>query len=65
MKAEEIRERLFSLQDEGYREFQAKLMPTVPFEKVIGVRTPALREFAKELYKAGETDEFLSALPHE
>ncbi|MBQ2091953.1 MAG: DNA alkylation repair protein [Clostridia bacterium] len=65
MKAEEIRERLFSLQDEGYREFQAKLMPTVPFEKVIGVRTPALREFAKELYKAGEADEFLTSLPHE
>ena len=65
MKTEEIRERLVSLQDEGYREFQAKLMPTVPFEKVIGVRTPVLREFAKELYKAGEADEFLSSLPHE
>lgn len=32
---------------------------------MIGVRTPELRAFAKELAKSGGYDEFLSELPHE
>ena len=44
-----IRAQLFGLQDETYRDFQSALMPTVPKEKVIGVRTPALRKLAKQL----------------
>ena len=60
----EIREKIFSMADENYKDFQAKLMPTVDRNKVIGVRTPALRFFAKELYKAGRYDAFLSDLPH-
>lgn len=35
--------------DGGYRDFQAKLIPTLSKEKIIGVRTPALRALAKEL----------------
>ena len=35
----EIRTKLFSMQDAVYRDFQAKLMPTVPYDTVIGVRT--------------------------
>lgn len=34
-----VRAQLFGLQDETYRDFQSALMPTVPKEKVIGVRT--------------------------
>lgn len=45
----EIQRRLFALQDEGYRDFQAPLIPTLPRERIIGVRTPALRKLAKEL----------------
>lgn len=59
-----IRERLFELQDAGYREFQSKLMPTIEYENIIGVRTPALRKLAKELAKHPEINEFLDALPH-
>ena len=44
-----VRAQLFGLQDETYRDFQSALMPTVPKEKVIGVRTPALRKLAKQL----------------
>lgn len=51
------------MQDLKYRDFQASLMPTVEKEKVIGVRTPALRKYAKELAK-GDVSEFLSSLPH-
>ena len=60
----EIREKLFSMADEKYKDFQAKLMPTVDKDKVIGVRTPALRSFTKEIYKVGEYEAFLSDLPH-
>ena len=39
-----IRERLFAMQDEGYRAFHSRLIPTVDPSLVIGVRTPALRK---------------------
>ena len=61
---EKIRQELFSLQDVAYGEFQAKLMPTVPRETVIGVRTPALRKYAKALTKEKDIAEFLQDLPH-
>lgn len=60
-----IQERLFALQDVKYRAFQSKLMPTVPPETVIGVRTPLLRKLAKELAGTPEAEEFLRCLPHE
>ena len=50
-----ITDRLFEMQDTGYRYFQRRLMPDIPKEKVIGVRTPALRKLAKEL--AGYTNQ--------
>ena len=60
-----IQQKLFALQDLSYRDFQSKLMPTVDKEKVIGVRTPALRKFAKELAKDREAAaRFLEELPH-
>ena len=65
MIGEEIRAELYTLRDEKYRDFQRKLIPTVRPETVIGVRTPALRAYAKELLKRPDIGEFLSALPHE
>ena len=56
--------RLFEMQDEAYGALQVKLIPTVPKDSFIGVRTPALRSFAKELYKSGEGEAFLRCLPH-
>ena len=44
---EQVQKQLFGLQDLQYRDFHAKLMPTMDKEKIIGVRTPALRKFAK------------------
>lgn len=60
-----IQARLFELQDLKYKEFQCKLMPTVSPERVIGVRTPELRKFARELSKFPEKEDFLAALPHQ
>ena len=59
-----IRRRLFALQDEGYRAFHSALMPTVDPARVIGVRMPALRRLAKELFGTRQAQEFLCALPH-
>ena len=55
---------LFELKDDNYREFHAKLIPNVPAEKIIGVRTPALRDFAKKAAKMPEARAFLEELPH-
>ena len=61
----EIQKRLFELQDEKYRDFQVKLIPTVDPATVIGVRTPELRKLAKELSKRDDIDAFLETLPHD
>ena len=47
----EITEALFALRDEKYRAFHATLMPGVAWERVIGVRMPALRRYAAALAK--------------
>ena len=59
-----IQEKLFKLQDSKYRDFQAKLIPTVPPASIIGVRTPALRSYAKQLAGQEEAQTFLEELPH-
>ena len=59
-----IEEKLFELRDEKYREFQARLMPGIDIGRIIGVRTPLLRNLAKELSKEENIDEFLNDLPH-
>ena len=42
---------LFSFQDIEYKNFNAKLIPTVDKDLIIGVRTPDLRNYAKKLFK--------------
>ena len=61
---EEIRRELFRLRDEPYRAFQAKLIPTTDPDTIIGVRTPALRKYAKELAQREDAADFLRDLPH-
>ena len=65
MKRNEIVAELFRLQDKDYALLQAKIIPTVAADRIIGVRTPALRAFAKSLNKDGDIDAFLSYLPHQ
>ena len=61
----DVRKRLFEMQDTGYRDFHARLIPTVEKEKIIGIRTPILRKFAKEVGKTEESELFLKVLPHQ
>lgn len=63
--SEDVRAKLFALKDEEYKEFNAKLIPSVCADKIIGVRTPVLRKFAKELKKEKGASEFLKDVPHE
>ena len=50
--------------DPEYREFQAKLVPNIPKDRIIGVRTPDMREVAKVCFKDADRDLFLADLPH-
>ena len=59
-----LQKELFELQDLKYKEFHQKLMPTVNPDKVIGIRTPVLRKFAKDFIKREEAENFLKNLPH-
>ncbi len=61
---EAIKARLFAMQDKAYADFQGALIPTVDNERIIGVRTPALRAYAKELKGTTAEKAFLKALPH-
>ncbi len=60
-----VQQELFELQDLKYRDFHAKLIPTMEKEKIIGVRTPALRGFAKKFGKTEESKLFIKKLPHQ
>ena len=59
-----VRARLTALAEPAFAAFQAKLIPTVAPERILGVRSPALRALAKELRRQGEGAAFLDALPH-
>jgi len=60
----DITDKLFKLQDIKYRDFQAKLIPNIDINMVIGVRTPDLKKYAKELVKDNNYSSFLNDLPH-
>lgn len=61
---QDITEQLFALQDIKYKEFHSKLMPTINPEVIIGVRTPQLRKYAKQVVKSTEVENFFQQLPH-
>lgn len=69
-KKTEIQDELFMIRDKKYREFQAKLIPNIKAETIIGVRTPELKKIAKTILKdssqteKNELTDFLNALPH-
>ena len=65
MNREKIVAELFRLQDQDYALLQKKILPTVPADRVIGVRTPALRAFAKVLYTDPDRNAFFACAPHQ
>ena len=63
----QIQSILFSHQDEKYGDFLAKLVPTLPREKFIGIRSPEYKKIMKELKDVPDTEieQFLNTLPHQ
>ena len=61
---EQIIQDLFSMQDQAYKVFHEKLIPTMDPDTVIGVRTPELRKYARSLRSTETARQFLTELPH-
>ena len=61
---DEIRKRLEALRDEKNVEFASKLFPTIDPSRILAIRTPVLRDMAKELVKRSDVGEFLADVPH-
>ncbi|MBO4399052.1 MAG: DNA alkylation repair protein [Lachnospiraceae bacterium] len=59
-----IYDRLAEYRDDAYREFQSKLVPNIPKETILGVKTPNMRKIAKEVFGTPEAEAFLKELPH-
>ena len=55
---------LLAVKDEAYRALQTKLVPNVPPETILGVRTPDLRRIAKNVSARADCGAFLRDLPH-
>jgi len=61
---DEIIKTMYAQQDLKYRDLQVTTIPSVEADAIIGVRTPQLRAYAKELGKREDVGEFLDSLPH-
>ncbi|MEE1002860.1 MAG: DNA alkylation repair protein [Acutalibacteraceae bacterium] len=55
---------LFGMADENYKNFHKKLIPTVDENLIIGIRTPKIRKYAKQIFNTDEAQDFLKTLPH-
>ncbi|MCI9185183.1 MAG: DNA alkylation repair protein [Lachnospiraceae bacterium] len=60
----QLHRQLFAMEDDAYREFHCRLIPGVEKGRVIGIRVPKLREFAKTFAKSPDAGQFLKSLPH-
>ena len=61
MRIDQLPSVLRENRDETYRQMQIRLIPNLCPDRIIGVRTPALRKIARELE---DKDAFLNSLPH-
>ena len=64
MTLHDLQQILFRHQDTAYGDFSAKLIPSVPREKIIGVRSPEYRKIIAQIGNDPVIPEFLSTLPH-
>ena len=59
-----VYERLEACSSPEFKDFQSNLVPNIPKDTVLGVRTPDMRRIAKELKGTPEAAAFLKDLPH-
>ena len=60
----DLKARLNEVKDGKYKEFQAKLVPNINPDSILGIRTPDMRKIAKEVFETNDYDSFLNELPH-
>ena len=56
--------RLMEVKDDKYKSFQAKLVPNISSDTILGIRTPEMKNIAKKLFQSGDYESFLNDLPH-
>ena len=64
MTLNDLQQILFQHRDTAYADFSAKLIPTVPREKMIGIRSPEYKIIVRQIRDDPVIPVFLSALPH-
>ena len=64
MTLQDLEELLFQYQDTAYADFTAKLIPTVPRERFIGIRSPEYKKIIRQIRDDPVIPKFLSSLPH-
>lgn len=67
LKMTEIQQILFKYQDQKYADFISKLVPTVPKQNFIGIRSPVYKKIIKEINENLSPtiiENFLKVLPH-
>ena len=62
-KLDFIQKKLIAERDEKYAQFVAKIIPNINYETILGIRTPDLRNMAKNLSKQ-QCDDFIKSVPH-
>lgn len=60
----DVRKELIKLADDKMAEFSRKLNPAIEPNTILGIKTPLLRDVARELLKSGNYTDFLNDLPH-
>lgn len=64
MRESAIEKDLFGMKDEKYAAFNRKLAPNIDPERIIGVRVPLIRSYAKKIKDTPEAEKFLKSVPH-
>lgn len=64
MKENDVLDNLYAAADSVYKDFNSSLIPSVDKSSFVGVRTPQLREMAKDMIANGCWRDFISNLPH-
>ena len=59
-----VYDRLAACGSEEYRDFVSKLVPNIPKETILGVKSPDMRRIAKEIRGTAVAEAFLTELPH-
>ena len=59
-----LKDRLIKSKDDKYKIFQAKLVPNISSDTILGIRTPEIRKISMEVFESDYRDTFLNELPH-